>query len=147
MLANIKSVKKLNSISHADVKIAVLHHPLDWLSESYKIKSILLKNFDFILNGHQHTPRIKIESSTLGECILISTGLGFSKIATEDPLDLNAYNFVHLDFYAGKGAIFPRRWNSAQMRWTMDMDNFNSEVIRFSLPSANEKEKRNKKHT
>lgn len=134
--------KLLNSISDADVKIAVLHHPLNWLAESdiNKVESILTNNFNFILSGHQHTPKVEIQfSNTSGNCIRISTGLGFSKRTADGPLYLNAYNFVHLDFDTGKGTVFPRRWSSAQMQWTADIDHFNSEIIEFSLPSGDVK--------
>src|SRR5699024_10015614 len=47
--------KALISLENADVKIALVHHPLDWLIEDdERAVSPLLSNFQIILHGHIH---------------------------------------------------------------------------------------------
>lgn len=46
----------INKLRDGDIKIAVFHHPIEWLS-SYEMDSIqesLIKEFDIILTGHNH---------------------------------------------------------------------------------------------
>jgi predicted phosphodiesterase len=52
----------LDEIEDADLKIAVLHHPFDWLTEfdCNRIETRLRQGCDFILRGHQHKPKVEI---------------------------------------------------------------------------------------
>ncbi len=45
------------SIEDADVKIALMHHPLGWFTkvEEFKIKKDLQYQFDILLHGHEHS--------------------------------------------------------------------------------------------
>lgn len=55
----------LNDIKSANIKIAMFHHPLEWLKEFDResIYTRIITEFDIILNGHMHTPDCKHFSS------------------------------------------------------------------------------------
>jgi predicted phosphodiesterase len=90
----------LNQISKADIRIAVLHHPFDWLADfdRNRVERRLMQGCDFILHGHTYVPYAKIIRSSSEECVLVSTGAAYSKRIPQDPLYICAHNFVHLDF-------------------------------------------------
>ena len=52
------------SIKTADVKICLMHHPLDWLVDEDEIAiQKCLNQFDMVLNGHIHETSTKIYTS------------------------------------------------------------------------------------
>ena len=108
----------VEAISESDIKIAVLHHPFEWLAdfESSQIMHRLIKRCDFILRGHQHEQQVTVINSTYGDCIVIPAGACYNRRNYA-----NAYNFVHLDFNSGKGIVFMRCWNERD-DWREDID-------------------------
>lgn len=117
----------LESISDSDIKIAVLHHPFDWLAdfESNQIMSRLMKKCDFILHGHQHEQRVAAIRSTYGNCIVIPVGACYDR-----RIYTNSYNFVHLDFESEKGIVFLRCWNGRD-KWREDIDSCSGGKFEF----------------
>ena len=49
-------------VSTADLLVAVLHHPFEWLAEEdrHRIEGRLKEKFHFILCGHQHSPKVMV---------------------------------------------------------------------------------------
>lgn len=126
----------LRRISEADIKIAVLHHPFDWLIDFDRdiIESRLMKKFNFILHGHQHKPSINVIKGSQGNYILIPAGACYDRRIPEDPRYSNSYNFVHLDFVSQKGTIFLRHWSEPRTEWTKDHDSCDDGKLEFDLP-------------
>jgi tetratricopeptide (TPR) repeat protein len=125
----------LEEISNANLKIAVLHHPFDWLAEfdCNRIEVRLRQSCDFILRGHQHKPRVEITSGTSGDCIIIPAGASYDRRIAENPLYTNSYNFVHMDCNTGKGTVFLRRWSDPRNKWIEDIDSCDGGECEFSL--------------
>ena len=115
---------QLEQLSKAEVKIAVLHHPFDWLAEfdCNRVENRLMRQCDFILHGHQHKPQVNVIKSTLGDCVIIPAGACYNRRNAEDPSYTNAYNFVHLDYETGKCIVFLRRWSDPRSEWIEDID-------------------------
>jgi predicted phosphodiesterase len=125
-----------NRISGSDIKIAVLHHPFDWLARFDRryVEERLTNECDFILNGHQHHPVVKQISKTVpGYYVHISTGAAYDNRIPKDPLYINAYNLVHLDLTAKQGVVFLRHWNNSLTEWTEDRDSLPDAKFQFSL--------------
>lgn len=112
--------KKINDdrINDCDVRIAVLHHPLDWLTrttdEQQHIESLLVQNFNFVLCGHEHRSKCQIKDGTENsdKFAYISIGAGF-----ENREYSNNYSFVHLNFAEKKGKIYFRAWYRDRQKW------------------------------
>jgi predicted phosphodiesterase len=128
----------LEEISDADIKIAVIHHPFDWLAEfdSNRIEFRLKQSCDFILRGHQHKPMVEITGGTSGDCVIVPAGASYDRRMAENPRYVNSYNFVHLDFNTGKGIVFLRRWSDPRNKWVEDNDSCAQGRFEFSLPEA-----------
>ena len=51
----------LDQIADVDVRIAVMHHPFDWLAtfDRNRVEARLMQAYHFILRGHEHKPQLK----------------------------------------------------------------------------------------
>ena len=61
----------MKQIADADIRIAVLHHPFEWLTDfdRTRVKELLGQQCHFLLCGHQHMPEVNIVQGTAGDCL------------------------------------------------------------------------------
>lgn len=114
----------LEQIKDAEVKIAVLHHPFDWLADfdRARIESRLGRDCHFILRGHEHQPQVHVVNGTGGHCVVIPAGASYDRRVAENPRYTNAYNWVSLDFASGSGTVYLRRWSEQLGKWIEDIE-------------------------
>ena len=96
-------------ISDADLKIVVLHHPFDWLTEfdCNRIETRIYARLRFhIAWSPAQTKGRDSERTTLAIMSLSLRERATNVDMPEDPLYANSYNYVHLDFDTGKGIVF-----------------------------------------
>jgi len=102
----------------ADLRIALVHHPFDWLLESDRKDSedFLKRECDFILHGHRHRQAFMQEKTPSGETFVFASGPGY------DRRDLpNACNLVTMDLDSGKGSALSLRYSDEGSGfWTCD---------------------------
>jgi tetratricopeptide (TPR) repeat protein/predicted phosphodiesterase len=122
----------------ADLRIVVLHHPFDWLTEQDRIpvEAWLKQSAHFILCGHQHRPKVTVETGTDGDCIMIPAGASYERRKAADQQYDNAYNFVHLDFENQNVAVYLRCWSDRGNRWREDIDVYKNGCFAFPLPKG-----------
>lgn len=87
----------LAKTANAEVRIAVLHHPLDWLIEAQRrsVKHTLLQRCHFVLHGHAHGP--SAQKAVRGEEALV---LACGTNTFQDKCSL-AYNIIELETDTG----------------------------------------------
>ena len=122
----------LHEIENDDLRIAVLHHPFEWLAQFDRdiIERLLRENCHFILWSHLHSPsQSEILQAQGGDCVMISAGASYDRGESS-----NDYNFVHLDFETGQGTIYLRRWSDRRNKWIQDIESSESGKYEFSLP-------------
>jgi predicted phosphodiesterase len=110
----------LDRIEDGGLRIALLHHPLEWLQENdrFRVEKRLDSECDFILHGHWHIPRIEIRQSLAGQAVHIPVGALFSSRDS-----LNGYCFARVDLEQMQGAVYFRRYNDDGPNgpeWTAD---------------------------
>lgn len=95
----------------AELKIALLHHPFDWLREFDQNDSaaMLLDNCDFVLHGHLHRTAMAQLVSPDSGAMVIAGGACYE--TRQYP---NSYNFVRLDLSAGTGTVYLRRYSDVR---------------------------------
>lgn len=65
----------LNSINDTDIKICLMHHPLDWLIDTDKFEvEKCVNDFDIVLNGHIHSLDSKTYNSFNGQTLFNTSG-------------------------------------------------------------------------
>lgn len=116
----------LREIESADVKIAVMHHPFEWLAnfDRVLITSCLGRSFHFVLHGHEHMPQAQFITGIDGDYVIIPAGASYDRRIAENPRYTNSYNWVSLDFENGNGMVYFRRWSERQRRWMADCDTY-----------------------
>jgi formylglycine-generating enzyme required for sulfatase activity len=126
--------ERLNEIKGADLRIALIHHPFEWLQEfdRIKVQGRLERECDFILRGHEHSNRVQVMQGTGGSGVTIRAGACYAGRVPERPLYVNAYNFVSYNTETGKGAVYLRRWSDIRDEWVKDHDTYDDGVFRFT---------------
>ena len=97
----------VNDIMQCDVRIAIFHHPLDWLADfdNIAVSSRLYAEFDLLAFGHSHRtePEAKITSS--GTAILSQSGCLY-----EHRDYFNGYQVIELDLDLGEATFWIRTY-------------------------------------
>lgn len=80
-------------IKSCDIKIAMMHHTLDWLepAEAKYCELFFHKNFNILLNGHNHNNSAFHIKSNIGELALSNTASLFN-----DRNKYNSYNLIDI---------------------------------------------------
>ncbi len=96
-----------------DFKIALLHHPSNWLfpEENPEFGDLLQRDYQFVLHGHEHRGWVRPDAST-GHTV-ISAGACYEWSESKN----NGYNFVRLDFAQGTGEVWLRQYESSGGGW------------------------------
>ena len=68
--------KAAEQLKACDLKIAVMHHPLEWLApwNQKSVRNPLFVNFDLVLFGHVHETMPTLAANTIGECLFAQGG-------------------------------------------------------------------------
>lgn len=128
----------LKKAKDADIRLAILHHPFESLSQAdHTTISRLKKEAHFLLCGHQHTQVVSKQDGTDGNYVIFSAGTAYTNRIAADPTYTCSYNFVHLDFETGEGKAYLRNWNQVDTKWAAhNQDSHPNGIFSFSLPAA-----------
>jgi len=137
-------VTALKQAHHADLKIALLHHPFEWLREFDRrdCEALLAQECHFILHSHAHRITMTILASPTTLAMVIPAGASY-----ETREQVNNYNFVRLALDKRQGQIFLRAFSERGGGfWTRDVmayQNAPDGIYKFPLrldwsPSAEE---------
>ncbi len=99
----------LKNIQSCDIKIALMHHTLDWLApeEKNKIQRLLATNFDALLCGHNHNNNAGHTTSTLGNLLISNTGCIY-----EHREHFNGYSVIDVQYEDNRWKIEAREYYS-----------------------------------
>lgn len=101
------------NIKHCDVKICMMHHPIDWLENCERLEvEKELSNFDIVLRGHVHEEDLK-------QVIRKNMKTVYSTAGKLYPLDYangraidgyNGYSILDIEFATGKCSSYIRSY-------------------------------------
>jgi predicted MPP superfamily phosphohydrolase len=99
----------LKQTKSADIRIALMHHPFEWLTDFDRsdCKPILLRECNFVLFGHLHDLDLMQLKGPGVEAMIIGAGACY-----ETRTHPNSYNLVRLDLATGKGTIYFRAYSN-----------------------------------
>jgi predicted MPP superfamily phosphohydrolase len=124
------------------IKIAMLHHPYDYLVESDKdrIESILTREFDLILSGHIHRSNSHMYQNSLGEGTIYSGAPSnwVDNIYHDEINHCNGYTIIDFDVNGGQAILTNRRYSKNRLKYVPNADisqNVNEGTSVFRLPS------------
>jgi predicted phosphodiesterase len=107
----------LEQAEEADLRIALLHHPLEWLMDFDRdaCEPLLRQKCDFVLLGHRHRESFEQQRGPGAATVVIAVDARYD--TRSHP---NACNLVRID-ERGEGAIYLRRYSDRQGGfWTKD---------------------------
>ena len=83
-------------IEGCDVKIALVHHQLDWISqiERRTINSHINKNFDIVFSGHVHEHMSNMSTGFTGSCFHNVSPSGLNQIRSDNTTFVNGFTVV-----------------------------------------------------
>jgi predicted phosphodiesterase len=118
--------ESLKEIYDSDIKIAVLHHSLDWLTpfDLSRNKVHLKRKCNFILHGHAHKPGASAIRDNFGYYITIPAGACYDRSMSSSSDYTYSYNYVHLDFETDRGLVILRRWSERNREWRKDDETY-----------------------
>ena len=119
----------------ADIRIALMHHPFEWLHDSDRevCERLLLENCHFVLHGHLHrTGIVRLSGPDISSPMQIAAG------AAHSSNEAKAYNLVHLDFGTRKGTVYLRLFSDKGGFWTEDTLSYRNAKgsYQFDLPAS-----------
>jgi calcineurin-like phosphoesterase family protein len=115
-------VEALSHVADVDVRLAIVHHPFDWLHDGdrWDVEPILFDSCDFILHGDLHRQSLVLSVTPDSSAITIAAGA-----LHEHPAAVNMYNVVLLDVRNGRAAVDLRRYvNEQGGYWTADTSTY-----------------------
>ncbi|BBC79965.1 phosphohydrolase [Acetobacter orientalis] len=99
--------RALNKLNDVDMKIAILHHPFEWLAEFDRkiVEPLMLGNFDLILQGHIHSSFPEGKINSLGNCIIAQCGCLY-----QSPDYANYYQIIDINLSSETIDFDMRTW-------------------------------------
>jgi 3',5'-cyclic AMP phosphodiesterase CpdA/tetratricopeptide (TPR) repeat protein len=129
----------LDMAKHADLRLALLHHPFVWLHDFDRgdTEALLSRDCDFVLHGHMHRVGLTWMFTPDGEAMIIAAGASYEKRTFS-----NAYNIVQLDTAQKRGTIHLRRYSDERGGfWVPDVESYkNVKHGRHSFRLAGQRE-------
>lgn len=117
------------------VRIALLHHPFDWLhdAERAQIESLLQQHVHIVLRGHMHKTDARQVITGAGHVLHLAAGAAYQK--SERPKKA-----MYCTLNGTKVTVFPICFHDgAEPAWTVDSSEFptaDKYVGKFTLPST-----------
>ncbi len=123
----------LRDIGDCDVRIAVVHHPLDWL---HSFEADLLRiEFEtkglIVLSGHEHAPDPTAAKSPRGEAIFLQAGCLYSHVSYP-----NSYFVIDIDANDRRVEVKIRRWSADTQMFDAATEVAPGGVHSFELPAG-----------
>lgn len=123
----------LNDLSDVDLKIAMFHHPLDWLKDFDKesIQSMLIENFDMVFHGHLHAHDPNQIVNTVHTTIFYRCGAIF------EGREFNGYALTTYDTDTGEVHMLLRQYYDKRREFDKALNFVENGEVRYTIPTRN----------
>lgn len=133
--------QSIYQIKDCDIKIAMLHHPLDWLAsvEFKVISQILQKEFDMMFCGHVHESQTELKATMLGKLLVaIAPSNWIDNSGSDSRTYSNGYTVID---YENEIKLEHRRYSNNKNCYVANTDLGNDEGCDiFPIPSSEDQE-------
>jgi hypothetical protein len=116
------AIEKMKDLDAA-LKIALVHHPLEWLhdEERSNVKTAMQSACDLVLRGHLHETDIESVAGTMGNALHMAAGAAYQTRKWPN-------RALYQSFQDGRIEVFPIRYEDQPRElWTVDPNVFPSE--------------------
>ena len=120
--------------------VVLMHHPLNWISDSAEARKFLRSRARVFMSGHEHLATLSVQAVEPG-CDLMMIAAGATTPDQIDETYTYAYNVIEFDWDKTEDAlvvtIHPRRWNDEMKRFEADVVRLGGRSHRTVLGSPN----------
>jgi len=129
----------LRYIKDCDLKIALIHHPLDWFSDVEKkiISGHITKDFDIVLFGHVHESSTTIQTGFNGTLFINVAPSGLNDIRSDSRTFSNGFSIVERDIKTIKCTYW--RYNHEQKKYVLNTDAGDQGIFEQLIPAPKSK--------
>jgi formylglycine-generating enzyme required for sulfatase activity/predicted MPP superfamily phosphohydrolase len=127
----------LEMAKDAELRIALLHHPFDWLHDSDRAdcEALLTQACDFVLHGHQSRTGLTLQQTPDAKAWVFAAGASYATRQSH-----NSYSLVQFDPESEEGTVYFRTWSDQRGGfWAADTQiyrNVTDGRFRFPAPAA-----------
>lgn len=95
-----KCIEKIEQATEADINILVMHHSIEWFTNSCKgnLRKIISKKYSLIITGHEHSPIGESRNINVGGVVQYMQGNALYGYATEG----NGFCVINIDLEQDK---------------------------------------------
>jgi predicted MPP superfamily phosphohydrolase len=139
-------IRAAEYLHKADIRVALIHHPVDWLAQfdQFCISTALERNFNLVFCGHIHRNTAWIQTALYnGMFVSIAPANWIYGTRTDSAVFGNGYSIIDFDEDKYVIAVHHRRFSYAKSKYVPNTDLGNDlGVSTFQLPTTTEIEKR-----
>jgi predicted MPP superfamily phosphohydrolase len=123
----------LRALSDCDVRIALVHHPLDWLQtfEADQLRAEFESQGFIVLSGHEHSSDPSARKSPRGEAIYLQAGCLYSHLKYP-----SAYFILDIDPHDRQILVKIRRWSEKTRLFDAATEDAPGGEQSFGLPAG-----------
>ena len=118
--------------------IVLVHHPLNWISDSDDMRKFLHGRARVCMSGHEHLAAVDVKEVEPG-CDILMIASGATTPDLIDDVYTYAYNVIEFDWDEPTDSlavtVHPRRWNDGMKRFEADEGRLGGRDARFVLGS------------
>jgi len=138
--------RALDFIEKTDIKIALIHHPVDWLADfdQYCVSTALERSFELVFCGHVHRNSAWVQTGVYGGIFISAAPCNwYSGIRTDSLTFVNGYSIIDFDPVNLSMQVHHRRFSYSKNKYVPNTDLGNDQGISsFQLPTTTELEMR-----
>jgi hypothetical protein len=121
----------LDGADQADIVIAAMHHPWDWMAEWDRAsKTELQRTADLVLRGHLHDASL-LDVRAFGRAQSVEIAAGASYETSEVAL---GYQWIELRPLDRSVRVVPRAWSLQRRDWSADLNRYQARHVDIALP-------------
>jgi len=136
----------VDSLEDSDIRIAIVHHPTEWLRNHDRSASdpLLTDNFDLLFSGHIHEGDTSVQTNVYGTLFRsVSPGILSSNVDLDSDRFSNGYLLIDYKPYDSKIVSHVRKYSSRKNKFIADTERGDEKGIKpYNLPATDAIQKR-----
>lgn len=123
----------LKALDACDVRLVVVHHPLNWLTgfDADAVRTLLEQRGCIVLSGHEHASNPTFEMTPGGQVIYSRAGCLYETLTYQ-----NSYSILDIDTGAGTLEMHLRTWWAPRRQFDAAVHVAANGRVTFSLPGS-----------
>lgn len=138
LIGDMQIANSFSFIKECDTKIALVHHPYDWIGEVEKktIHNHLLTNYDIMCIGHVHEGDTIVQTSYAGSLFVNVAPGALTEIRSESRRYSNGFSVIDYRNEDNKVSCTYKRYNHNNKKFVLNTDLGESGVNSFDIPQS-----------